>query len=63
LHALRSANPQGVTQEVNRCLTFVRVAASRRRSDRAEAARQKTATIRTDSSSALRKPLDPARVA
>jgi hypothetical protein len=34
LHAQRSANPQRVTQEVNRCLTVVRVAASRRRTDR-----------------------------
>lgn len=31
LHAQRGATPHGVTQEVNRCLTVVRVAASRRR--------------------------------
>jgi hypothetical protein len=31
LHAQRGGTPQGVTQEVNRCLTVVRVAASRRR--------------------------------
>jgi hypothetical protein len=31
IHAQRTANMQGTTQEVNRCLTMVRVAASRRR--------------------------------
>ncbi|MGH9310746.1 MAG: hypothetical protein ACRD1U_15325 [Vicinamibacterales bacterium] len=52
-----------MTQEVNRCLTFVRVAASRRRSDRAETAGHKGARMRTDSSAAFRTPLDPVRVA
>ncbi len=33
LHAQRTASPQGMTQELNRCLTIVRVAASRRRGE------------------------------
>jgi hypothetical protein len=31
IHSQRAASMQGMTQEVNRCLTLVRVAASRRR--------------------------------
>lgn len=31
LHARRSAAPEGMTQEVNRCLSVVRAATSRRR--------------------------------
>lgn len=31
VNAQRGASPQGLTQEVNRCLTVVRVAATRRR--------------------------------
>jgi hypothetical protein len=34
LQAQRSRAPQNVTQEVNRCLAMVRVAASRRRTER-----------------------------
>jgi hypothetical protein len=34
LYGQRSGSPQGVTQEVNRCLTVIRVAASRRKGGR-----------------------------
>ena len=34
LHATRTRTPAGLTQEVNRCLTLVRVASSRRKRDR-----------------------------
>ena len=36
LHSQRKASVQGMTQEVNRCLTIVRVAASRRRNRKEE---------------------------
>jgi hypothetical protein len=41
LHAQR-ATPQGVTQEVNRCLSLVRVASSRRRHARPPCGRQRS---------------------
>ena len=34
IHANRARNPQGTTQDVNRYLTAVRVAASRRRNEK-----------------------------
>ena len=40
LHAQRAATPGGMTQEVNRCLTIVRVAASRRKSSQEREERQ-----------------------
>lgn len=40
LHAQR-ATPQGVTQEVNRCLSLVRVASSRRRHAKPPCGRQR----------------------
>jgi hypothetical protein len=43
LHAQRTASPQGMTQDVNRCLTIVRVAATRRRGERQD--RQTTARV------------------
>ena len=33
IHAARSGAPQGMTQEINRCLTLVRATASRRRQE------------------------------
>lgn len=41
LHATRTRTPAGLTQEVNRCLTLVRVASARRRGDRAETDRDR----------------------
>jgi hypothetical protein len=41
LHATRSRTPAGLTQEVNRCLTLVRVASSRRRGERGQTDRRR----------------------
>ena len=57
LHTQRGASMQGMTQEVNRCLTIVRVAASRRRNrkqDDRELDRFKSAGVAT--SGAVQRP-------
>ena len=59
LHSQRAATMQGTTQEVNRCLTIVRVAASRRRnrkSDDRELDRFKSAGVATDRAARLLAP-------
>ena len=50
IHSQRTANLQGTTQEVNRCLTMVRVAASRRRNrkDTTDLERFKSAGVAAD---------------
>jgi hypothetical protein len=54
IHAQRTANMQGMTQEVNRCLTIVRVAASRRRNPKSQdAERFGAAGVVTDGAAAL----------
>jgi hypothetical protein len=60
IHSQRNGSVQGVTQEVNRCLTIVRVAASRRRDrkGRQSVERFGAAGVATDGSSQL---LPPAR--
>ena len=54
LHAQRSGSPQGMTQEVNRCLTVMRVAAGRRRTAENERQRERlSVAVRCDSSRAF----------
>jgi hypothetical protein len=55
LHAQRARSPEGVTQEVNRCLTLVRVATSRRKGerDRTGVERPGAANVRTDAAGLL----------
>lgn len=48
LHAQRSASPDGLTKEVNRCLTVMRVAASRRRNNAPQG--RGPVAVRTDTS-------------
>jgi hypothetical protein len=50
LHAQRAAAPDRLTQEVNRCLTVIRVAAARRRSTGESPLRDRT--VRTDGTAA-----------
>jgi hypothetical protein len=50
MHFQTPQTPGAVTQEVNRCLTMVRVAATRRRSNVAATGRTKTAAIASPSS-------------
>jgi hypothetical protein len=51
LHAHRSASPDRMTQELNRCLTLMRVAAARRKTG-AETRGGVTVAVRTDSTAA-----------
>ncbi len=54
LHAQRGGSPQGMTQEVNRCLTVMRVAAARRRTNEDERQREQlSVAVRSDSSPAF----------
>ena len=48
LHAQRSASPDGLTKEVNRCLTVMRVAASRRRNTGSAPSGRGRVAVRTD---------------
>jgi hypothetical protein len=53
IHSQRNASVQGTTQEVNRCLTIVRVAVSRRKDDKNEQEAQRFTAVgaATDGSS------------
>ena len=48
IHAQRSAAPQGVTQEINRCLALVRATTSRRRQEHDRKLEQQTAVAAED---------------
>ena len=48
IHARRTGSMQGMTQEVNRTLTIVRVAVSRRRKNQQEAERFTAGGVATD---------------
>jgi hypothetical protein len=61
LHAQRGASPHGVTQEVNRCLTVMRVASSRRRTARE---REKLcSSVASDAAGAFGRPRVRAKIA
>jgi hypothetical protein len=57
LNAQRGATPQGMTQEVNRCLTVMRVAASRRKNGEDGRRQEKRrASLSSDSAQAFGRP-------
>jgi hypothetical protein len=57
LNAQRGSTPQGMTQEVNRCLTVMRVAASRRKTGRDGRQQEKRrASLSSDSGCAFGQP-------
>ena len=56
VNAQRGGTPQGMTQEVNRCLTVMRVAASRRRSTRERRRRDLAAGVQNDRCRAFDRP-------
>ena len=64
IHSQRTGSVQGMTQEVNRCLTIVRVAASRRR-DRKDRQEERfgAAGIASDGSSKFLRPIRPVKSA
>ena len=56
LNAQRNATPQGMTQEVNRCLTVMRVAASRRKNGKDDPRQEKRRSLSSDSARAFGRP-------
>jgi hypothetical protein len=64
VHAQRGANPNGMTQEVNRCLTVMRVAASRRKTGHESRRREKfSSRVSSDAAGAFGRPRSSAKSA
>ena len=63
VHAQRGANPNGMTQEVNRCLTVMRVAASRRKTGHESRREKFSSRVSSDAAGALGRPRSSAKSA
>jgi hypothetical protein len=63
VHAQRGANPNGMTQEVNRCLTVMRVAASRRKTDESGRREKLGSRVGSDAAGAFGRPRSSAKSA